>query len=166
MMTLTQDATTAAYDALAPFYDRYMDGQPFDPWLGRLEQIAIEHGLRGNRLLDVACGTGKSFMPMLERGYEVTGCDISPAMVERARAAAGASAELFVADMRELPAVGRFDLVTCLNDSLNYVIEHDDLLAAFRAIARNLRPGGMLVFDLLSLRTFREDGADMAAEAD
>ncbi len=167
MTTLTQDSTTAAYDLLAPFYDRYMQGQPFDRWLGHLERIALEHGLQGSRLLDVACGTGSSFLPMVGRGYEVTACDISPVMVERARAAAaGTDAEVFVADVRELPVVGRFDLVTCLNDSLNYVIGHDDLLAAFRGMAANLRPGGMLVFDLLSLRTFRADGGDMAAEAD
>ncbi|MEA2423028.1 MAG: hypothetical protein QOF55_2127 [Thermoleophilaceae bacterium] len=166
MVTLTQESTTAAYDALAPFYDRYMHGQPFTRWLAHLERIALGHGLRGSRLLDVACGTGQSFLPMVERGYEVTACDISPAMVDLAQAAAGNDADVFVADARDLPTVGRFDLVTCLNDSLNYVIAHEDLLAAFRGMANNLRPGGLLVFDLLSLRTFRGDGSDMAAEAD
>ena len=47
------------------------------------------HRLQGRRLLDVACGTGKSFIPMLERGWEVTACDISAAMVEVARGKVG-----------------------------------------------------------------------------
>jgi ubiquinone/menaquinone biosynthesis C-methylase UbiE len=42
-------------------------------------------GIAGHRLLDVACGTGKSFIPMLEKVWEVTACDISPKMVAIAR---------------------------------------------------------------------------------
>src|SRR3954463_12119612 len=92
METQTEDPTYAAYELLAPFYDSYTREYGHELWLENLEAIAIGHGLRGNRLLDVGCGTGKSFLPMLARGYEVTGCDISPAMVERARSASGGAA--------------------------------------------------------------------------
>ena len=80
-----EDPALAAYEALAPFYDEFTAGYDYDRWLDGLEALALEHGLRGRSLLDVACGTGKSFMPMLARGYEVTACDLSPAMVELAR---------------------------------------------------------------------------------
>src|SRR5919199_31478 len=101
-MDLTyEDPTLTAYESLAPFYDSYTDGYGHGPWLANIEKIALTHGLRGNRVLDVGCGTGKSFMPMLERGYEVTACDISPAMVERARELAGGEAEVVVADARQ-----------------------------------------------------------------
>ena len=71
-------------------------------------------------------------------------CDVSPAMVERARVRhpEGADAVL-VADMCSLPDLGPFDLVTCLDDAVNYLLDPDDLLAAFRSAARNLRPGGL-----------------------
>ena len=59
---------------------------------------------------------------MLERGWEVTACDISAAMVELARAKVGDAAELSVADMRELPSFGEFDLVWCLDDAVNYLL--------------------------------------------
>jgi SAM-dependent methyltransferase len=155
-MTLSiPDPALAAYDALAPFYDRYTDGYDHDRWLGNIERLAIDHGLRGTRLLDVGCGTGKSFLPMLRRGYEVVACDISPAMVEEAREAAGDEAEILVADARELPVLGRFDLVTALDDALNYLLSDQELLAAFTGIAGNLRPGGLLVFDLNTLSTYR-----------
>jgi SAM-dependent methyltransferase len=71
-------------------------------------------------VLDVACGTGKSFRPLLRRGYEVTGCDISPPMLEQAPAGAP-GVRLVPADMRALPDLGAFDLVTCLDDALNYL---------------------------------------------
>ena len=92
---------------------------------------------------------------MVERGYRVTACDISPAMVSRAREAAAGRADVLVADARDLPALGEFDLVTCLDDALNYLTDDLDLLAAFESIERNLRPGGIVVFDLNSLATYR-----------
>jgi SAM-dependent methyltransferase len=167
MTTTTQDPTLAAYESLAPFYDSYTHTDGHERWLGNLERIALGHGLLGSRLLDVGCGTGKSFMPMVRRGYDVTAFDISPAMVERARALAGDAAEVLVADARELPVLGRFDLVTSINDSLNYLLTEEELLAAFRGIAANLRPGGLFVFDLNTLGAYRHFFArDIAMEVD
>ena len=94
-----------AYEALAPVYDVLTAGYPHDRWLEQLEEIAVEHGLRGRRLLDVACGTGASFLPMVNRGYSVTGCDIAQAMLDRARQKAP-RARLEHADMRCLPSWG------------------------------------------------------------
>jgi SAM-dependent methyltransferase len=165
--TFIDDPALAAYEPLAPFYDVYTQGYDFERWLSKLEALALEHGLRGNRLLDVGCGTGKSFVPMLGRGYEVVGCDISPAMVERARATAAGRAQVLVADMRELPPVGTFDLVTCLDDALNYVLSDEELTAALAGMGRNLRPGGLLVFDLNTLATYRGLFArDFVSESD
>jgi SAM-dependent methyltransferase len=157
------DPAVAAYDALAPFYDRYTGGYDHARWLGNLEAVATEHGLSGGRLLDVGCGTGKSFLPMLRRGYEVVGVDISPAMVDEARRAADGAADVLVADVRDLPVLGSFDLVTALDDALNYLLTDEELGAALHGIARNLRPGGMLVFDLNTLATYRGFFAQDAA---
>jgi SAM-dependent methyltransferase len=168
MASEIQDPTYAAYELLAPFYDCYTQRYGNEQLLANIEAIALEHGLRGSRLLDVGCGTGKSFLPMLARGYDVTAFDISPAMAARAsEAAAGSGAEVFVADVRQLPAIGRFDLATALDDAFNYLLSDDELRAAFEGLAANLRPGGMLVFDLNSLPAF-QDGLtrDMAMEVD
>jgi SAM-dependent methyltransferase len=97
-----------AYEAIAPVYDDFTHHHDYELWLGNLLPELERLGLRGNRLLDVACGTGKSFIPMLNRGWEVTASDISPAMVELARAKVGDRADLSVADMRDLPDCGRF----------------------------------------------------------
>jgi SAM-dependent methyltransferase len=110
----------------------------------------------------VACGTGKSFMPLVRRGYEVTACDISPGMVELARAKLppDAADRVVVADMRALPWRGAFDLVTCLDDAVNYLLTDGDLQAALRGMSAALRPGGVAVFDVNSLRTYRETFAE------
>lgn len=155
MDTTYADPIQTAYDSFAPFYDLYTHDYEYGPWLSNIEGAALSHGLRGNRLLDVGCGTGKSFLPMLARGYEVTACDISPAMVERARDAAGDGADVLVADARYLPVLGRFDLVTSIDDALNYLLTDEELSMAFEGVARNLRPGGIFAFDLNTLGSYR-----------
>lgn len=151
-----------AYERLAPVYDLLTAGYDHPTWLDSLESLALEHGLEGRRLLDVACGTGKSFLPMLARGYEVSACDVSPAMVDLARTkldGAEARADLFVADMRDLPPLGEVDLITCLDDAVNYLLSAEDLSAALRSMARALAPGGLLAFDVNTLATYRSSFA-------
>jgi SAM-dependent methyltransferase len=155
-----------AYECLAPFYDELTREHDYDSWTGHLERAARAAGLSGRRLLDAACGTGKSFLPFLRRGYEVTGFDVSAEMVALARAKAP-EAELFVDDLRTLGRVGSFDLITCLDDSLNYLVGDGELDVALSSLAANLAPGGVLVFDLNTLSTYRTTFArDMTQEGD
>lgn len=149
------ELAASAYETLAPFYDDFMAGCRYDAWLDAIEDWALAHGLTGHRLLDAACGTGKSFEPMLRKGYEVTAFDLSPAMVAEARVRADGRAAVVVADMRHLPWTSEFDLITCVDDAINYLLSARDLLAALRSMRRALRPGGILVFDTNSLATYR-----------
>ncbi len=137
-----------AYDAFAPFYDAFTADHDYGAWTRDLEALAVRAGLRGRRLLDVACGSGKSFLPFLERGYEVTACDVSPAMAALAAEKAGDRARVEVHDMRALPVLGAFDLVVCLDDAVNYLLEPGEVVSALRGMRRNLAPGGVLVFDV------------------
>jgi SAM-dependent methyltransferase len=145
-----------AYDALASAYDVLTAGYCHDVWLAEIERLAKAYGLRGTRVLDVACGTGKSFLPLAGQGYEVTACDVSDGMVAIARAKAP-EAVITVEDMRTLPTMGRFDLVTCLDDAVNYLLTEDELAGFFDGVARNLDPDGVAVFDVNSLRLYREE---------
>ena len=129
-----------AYEAIAPFYDDFTAHHDYELWLGNLLPELERLGLQGNRLLDVACGTGKSFIPMLSRGWEVTASDISAAMVELARAKVGDAVDLSVADMRDLPDFGEFDLVWCLDDAVNYLLSGEELEQALRRDAAQPRP--------------------------
>ena len=153
------DTTLNAYESLAPYYDLFTADSAYEPVLAAIERWAQEHGLRGKRLLDVACGTGKSFEPLLAKGYAVTGCDLSPAMIAEARRKWGEVVDLVVADMRFLPWSGEFDFVTCLDDSLNYLLTGADLRAALTSFARAVRPGGVVVFDTNTIGAYRRDFA-------
>ena len=162
--TLESDATRA-YAVLAPAYDLLTAEYAYGPWLTAIERVARAHGLAGDRLLDVGCGTGKSFLPLLERGFQVTACDISPDMVELAQRKAGVRADVHVADMRRLPVFGEFDLITCIDDAINHLLSADEVADALCSMRENLAPGGLLVFDVNTLAAYRQV-PDMVVEDD
>jgi SAM-dependent methyltransferase len=153
---VTDSAVSArtAYDALAPHYDFFTAGHDHAAWTASLEALIDRRGAPPGRLLDVACGSGNSFLPALRRGWSVTACDVSPAMVAEAARKAPA-VPLSVQDMRRLPVLGRFDVVWCLDDALNYLLDPAELVAAFAGMRRNLAPGSALLFDLNTLATYR-----------
>lgn len=152
---LREDWALGTFQAMAPVYDDFTAHHDYEGWLTDLLKILERRGLTGRRLLDIACGTGKSFLPMLPRGWQVTGCDISPAMLARADEKAGDSVELSVADMRELPRLGEFDLVWALDDAINYLLSVGELEEALRGMRDNLASTGLLLFDVNELLVYR-----------
>ncbi len=144
-----------AYEAIAPVYDEFTHQNDYERWFGLLLPALERRGLRRGRLLDVACGSGKAFAPMLGRGWTIHGCDVSPAMLALARAKGGGAVELSVADMRELPRFGEFELVWALNDPANYMLDEEELRLALTGMRRNLASGGLLLFDANTLLAYR-----------
>ncbi|HEX3608441.1 MAG TPA: class I SAM-dependent methyltransferase [Solirubrobacterales bacterium] len=161
------DWAERTYEAMAPVYDDFTAHHEYDAWIADLLVALERRGLRGRRLLDVGCGTGKSFMPMLPRGWEVTACDISAAMLELAREKAGESVRLEVADMLKLPRFGEFDLVWAIDDTVNYLLSREELERALAGMRANLAPTGLLLFDvneLLAYRTFFAETIEVERE--
>lgn len=149
------DHASIAYDVLAPVYDLLTGGHDHGVWAAQLESFAQAAGLSGRRLLDIGCGTGSSALPMLERGYAVTGVDVSAEMLAHAREKLGPHVRLELADMRTLPTFGAFDLIWSVADGVNCLLDVDELEAAFAGLRRNLAPGGVVVFDVDTLASFR-----------
>jgi SAM-dependent methyltransferase len=149
------ESAERTYEAMAPVYDDFTGHYETEPWILDLLKLLELRGLQGKRLLDVGCGTGESFLPMLSRDWQVTACDISPAMLERARAKVGDRVELLVANMLELPTLGEFDLVWALDDAVNYLLSVGELERALAGMHANLAPQGLLLFDLNTLTAYR-----------
>lgn len=158
------DPALVAYEAFASVYNQFNFANDYEKWLGcgLLPQLR-KHGLReGGTALDVGCGTGRAFAPLLRRGWTIVGCDLSPAMLEIAAREVGSTAiDLRVADMRELPQLGDFDLVLSLNDSVNYLLGDDDLVLALAGMRSNLSDDGLLIFDVNSRSTYTEGYSEL-----
>jgi SAM-dependent methyltransferase len=145
-----------AYDSLAPYYDEFTAGYAHDAWIEAIESRAKALGLRGDRALDLACGTGKSTRPLIARGYDVLACDVSSEMIRVAREKHPDQQDAFVvADIREFRPSASFDLVLCLDDAMNYLLSGDELEQCFSCVAAVLAPGGVFAFDLNTLATYR-----------
>jgi SAM-dependent methyltransferase len=156
MATISDRSAADAYDALAPFYDHFTAHHDYELWIGGLLALARTQGLTGNRVLDAGCGTGKSFLPLLERGFDVTACDQCPAMLDIAASKVEGRVTFHCHDLRDLDPIGEFDLITCLDDVANYLTEPDDLTAALTGLAQNLRPDGLLLFDANTVASYRD----------
>ena len=163
--TLAPPAAQETYDTMAPYYDAFTAHHDYELWTAVIRRLAGEHGLVGTRLLDVGCGTGKSFLPFVVDGWQVTGCDVSLRMLELAPAKAP-HVRLHRADARELPRLGSFDLVLLLDDVVNYLTEPGDVVRAMAAARANLASDGVIVFDINLLRTYRTFFAEAAIVED
>jgi SAM-dependent methyltransferase len=150
-----EDPALSTYEAFAPIYNEFNHQNDYEMWLGDVLLPELEkRGLKQGRALDVACGTGRAFGPLLRRGWEIRACDLSPGMLERAREEGGDKVQLDVVDMRELPVYGAFELVLSLNDSVNYLLGDDDLERALARMRANLADDGLLLFDVNSKGTY------------
>ncbi len=100
----------------------------------------------GERILDLACGTGRHSLELVRRGFSVVGVEIGEELVEIARKDAeeqGLEAEFVQGDLRELEFDGEFDVVLNLNDgAVGYFETDEENHRTFEVISRALKPGG------------------------
>jgi SAM-dependent methyltransferase len=138
------------YGAYARFYDLDFGERQDD--LLMIEQFAARCG---SPILELACGTGRLLIPLARKGYEVTGVDISEAMLERARRKVTVEGldrrvTLLRQDMQELALKGTYALAFCSLNSFMHLLTTDDQLTALRRIRGHLQPGGLLVLDVFN----------------
>ena len=142
------DADTAA--ALARLYDLDLTDDP-----GDLDLYLALAGRADGPVLELAVGSGRLAIPLAEAGHRVTGVDLDPAMLDRARAkVAGTLAadrltlvEADLVDLR-LPDAGRFALAFIALNSLLVLPTRSAQRAALQTLADHLAPGGLAVVDI------------------
>jgi SAM-dependent methyltransferase len=163
-------APSGAYRRYALVYDLVWQAAPYDRFVDLCLEAAAAQGTRARRVLVAACGTGNAVVELAGRGLDVTGFDLSPAMVAIAaaklRPADRRRARLLVGDLRAVPlGDGWADLVLALNASLNYLLEPAEVVAALRHLGRTAAAGGTVVVEPLSPR-FVHDGWEPGRHVD
>lgn len=136
------DEFSESYDGFVAWKSRLKNESPFFRKLFRRNRV--------RRVLDVACGTGKHAIALMQQGYEVVGADVSEGMIRRARenaAAAGLAADFVVAGFGQLrySVGGQFDAIVCLGNSLPHLLSEESLAEALADIRAVLRQGGLFV---------------------
>ena len=152
------------YGLLAPFYDEINADIDYKAWADFLEKtVEKESGTRPELVLDLCCGTGKMTLELASRGYDMTGIDYSPEMLDIARCEGekmGADILWLCQDMREFELYGTVDLAVCCLDSVNHLTKPADLKKCFSLVHNYLVPDGLFIFDINGKAKFETVYAD------
>ena len=143
---------SSSYSAFASIYDELMNDIPYDAYVELLDLAST--GVSGKKVLDIGCGTGLLSAMLAKKGADVTAIDLSADMLEVASHRAQSLSldiKFIEQPMQRLEVEDTFDAAIISIDSLNYVIEQQDVLETFRRIYGALRTGGVLLFDVHSL---------------
>lgn len=145
----------SAFDAYSRYYDAFYHDKDYEAEVRFVHQILCKHSGKIQSLLDLGCGTGIHASHFASLGCQVHGVDMSPSMVERARArlhsmplTAASSPPVFsVGDIRSFHTNDRFDAATALFHVMSYQATYEDLRAVYRTVKTHLSPGGVFLFD-------------------
>jgi SAM-dependent methyltransferase len=152
---MTPASGTSPYDAFAWFYDRYW-APPFHDWQTPvLERLLFPALQRGDTILDLCCGTGHLANRLVTRGYQVIGVDASLEMLRFARTNVPA-AEFVHADAAQFALARTVDAAVSTFDSLNHILNAEQVQRAFGRIHAVLRSGGLFVFDINTPEAYGE----------
>ena len=156
------------FNAISAIYDSFNENARYDDYCrfitGCFSALSRHPEDYQPRAVDLCCGTGELSLRLAREGLDVVGVDRSDQMLQLAFQKSFSEPELalfFVRqDMRRLKMDAKANLFVCCYDSLNYLADQDELERVFRGVSEHLADGGVFVFDLNTLKRFRDYYAD------
>ena len=165
-----------SYTGFAEVYDELMDNVPYEEWAAFVVSVLKEYGVGGvvpedtgelaknlaterNTVLDLGCGTGTLTELLARAGFDMIGVDNSEEMLEIAiqkRERSGSDILYLLQDMREFELYGTVGAVCSVCDSLNYILEDEDMVKVFSLVNNYLYPGGIFVFDFNTVYKYEQ----------
>ena len=171
-----------AYGDFAYVYDEFMDNTPYEVWCKRIHEIIRESGVTDpvraddvgaeqqndgsalldserNLVVDLGCGTGTLTELLYQQGYDMIGVDNSGEMLSVAmekRTESGSEILYLMQDMRELELYSTVGTVISVCDSVNYILEEEELVQTFSLVNNYLYPGGLFIFDFNTVYKYEE----------
>lgn len=148
-----------AYSGFAKVYDLFMDNIPYEEWTDYVKELLCEEGIEEGILLDLGCGTGSVTELLARSGFDMIGIDNSEEMLEIAmekKMESGQDILYLLQDMREFELYGTVKGIVSICDSMNYILEDEDLLEVFRLVHNYLDNDGIFIFDMNTMYKYRE----------
>lgn len=168
-----------SYQSFASVYDEFMDGTDYRLTADKIQDIIMRYGLSRpaelrtgesentdvllaaemNLVVDLGCGTGKLTEILADRGFDVMGIDLSEEMLGIAltrRDKLHHRTLYLCQDMREFELFGTAGTFVSVGDSVNYLLEDEDMDKLFKRVNTFLYPGGIFVFDFKTLHLYRD----------
>ena len=156
-----------SYTGFAEFYDLFMDNIPYEEWCIYLTNLLSEYGIKDGIVLDIGCGTGNITELLSKKGYDMIGIDNSEDMLSEAmekRYDSGQDILYLCQDMREFELFGTVAAAVSICDSLNYILNYDELVQVFKLVNNYLDPDGIFIFDMNTIHKYEQMGDTVIAE--
>lgn len=162
-----------SYTDFAALYDTFMEETPYEEWCDYIVSILKKYNIEDGLVCDLGAGTGKMTRLLRDKGYDMIGIDNSEEMlmvareqervckdVEEATDEAGFDAPgdiLYLCqDMREFELYGTVRACISVCDSINYILDKDELITVFKLVNNYLDPDGIFVFDFNTIYKYEE----------
>ena len=139
-----------SYTDFASVYDTFMDETPYDHWCEFIIKVLKHYQIEDGLILDLGCGTGNITERLAAKGYDMIGVDYSSQMLSVAMEKNRSNKYdilYLLQDMREFELYGTVRAVVSICDSINYLLEEEELEEVFRLVNNYLDPGGIFLFD-------------------
>lgn len=137
-----------AYTSFARVYDMFMDNVPYEKWSRYIVEKLRANGIDSGYVVDLGCGTGKLTTLLADAGYDMIGIDNSFDMLDMALEREDDRILYLMQDMREFEPGEKVSAVVSACDSINYILEPEDLQAVFFCVSESLKEGGIFIFDI------------------
>ena len=137
-----------AYTSFARVYDMFMDNVPYEVWSRYIVEKLRANGIDSGYVVDLGCGTGKLTTLLADAGYDMIGIDNSFDMLDMALEREDDRILYLMQDMREFEPGEKVSAVVSACDSINYILEPEDLQAVFFCVSESLKEGGIFIFDI------------------
>ena len=147
------------YEEFASVYDQVMDNIPYEKWFTVLRQYLIDHGMEQGCICDIGCGTGVMTELFAAAGYDMIGVDCSEDMLALAqqRREKNQSTVMYLhQDMMELTLMEPVEALISVCDSMNYLLEEEELQAVLSHVWQQLKPGGYFLFDMKTAYCYQQ----------
>ena len=150
------------YSAIAGVYDRLNKDIDYAKWADFFEDCFDKNGGKPEIVLDLACGTGRMTRELAERGYDMIGVDGSADMLGEAYSLGGEHILYLLQDMRSFELYGTVGATVCCLDSLNYLLDINDLKKTFSLVHNYSDPDALFMFDMNTPYKFENIYSDNA----
>lgn len=152
-----------SYTDFSKWYDEFMEDVPYEEWCSYITDILVKDGIKEGIVCELGAGTGNFTERLAKAGYDMIGIDNSLEMLTVAQEKRDLSEDeqiknimYLCQDMREFELYGTVAAVVSVCDSINYILEDEEVTEVFRLANNYLDPKGLLIFDFNTEYKYRE----------
>jgi len=146
---------TRPYTHIPDIYDYLLRHVDYERWYRYLRSLLFRYVEDPRTILEIGCGTGKFGAKFSRDDFLVYGMDSSIEMLRVAKPRARRNFRVFCGDARRFALAGKMDFIFSVHDTLNYLLDAEDLVAALASAREAMHGGSVFMFDLTTEHNIR-----------